>query len=112
MEGSQPKYRSHIDPVDSYIPIMMTSTITTEEEIASIKKMVEDMAKWMQRHKESLTHMAGKIHDHEQCTQAAEASLKSLASQEAPNTSKDTPETPLTYHVMLKVCPMDSQQRR
>ncbi|GAA0176186.1 hypothetical protein LIER_29225 [Lithospermum erythrorhizon] len=77
------------------MPVMMTGAIL-EEMIASITKMVEDIVKHMHRQEEALSYMAGKIHDHEQRTQAAEASLKILPPEVAFNTSNNARETPLT----------------
>ncbi|GAA0145886.1 hypothetical protein LIER_05966 [Lithospermum erythrorhizon] len=78
MEGSQSKYGSHCDSSYSYMPITMTGTTTIEEQIPSLTRMVEDMAKHMQRQEASLSHMVEKILDDEHRTQAAEANLKSL----------------------------------
>ncbi|GAA0177978.1 hypothetical protein LIER_29778 [Lithospermum erythrorhizon] len=65
MEGSQSRYGSHIDPDNSYIFVVMTGITTIEEQIASLTRMVEDMAKHMQRQEESLSYMEEKILDHE-----------------------------------------------
>ncbi|GAA0171861.1 hypothetical protein LIER_25799 [Lithospermum erythrorhizon] len=54
------------------------------------------MAKHMQCQEESLSHMAEKILDHEYRMKATEASLTTTPPQEAPNASKEAPESPLT----------------
>ncbi|GAA0162635.1 hypothetical protein LIER_18679 [Lithospermum erythrorhizon] len=95
MERSQSKYGSHGDHDDSYISFMMTGITTIEEKIASLTKMVEEMAKHIQRLEESLSHMIEKILDHEHRTQATEASLRATPPQEAPSISKEALETPL-----------------
>ncbi|GAA0142304.1 hypothetical protein LIER_03235 [Lithospermum erythrorhizon] len=105
MEGSHSRYGPHIDYVDSYIPVMMTSMNTIGKQIASLKTLVEDMAKYIQRQEESLSYIAGKIHDHERHTQAAEASLKSLPPEEAPNTFKDALETHSTTPYQASTMP-------
>ncbi|GAA0139657.1 hypothetical protein LIER_01158 [Lithospermum erythrorhizon] len=74
----------------------MTSTTTIEEQIASLKKMVEDMAKHMQRQEEALSNMARKIQDHEHRGQVVEVSMRTLLPQESPGPSKDAPGMPQT----------------
>ncbi|GAA0165788.1 hypothetical protein LIER_43731 [Lithospermum erythrorhizon] len=76
--------------------MVMTGITIIEELIASLSKMVEEMAKHMQRQEESLSHMIEKILDHEYRTQVTEASLRATPPQEVPSTSKEAPKTPLT----------------
>ncbi|GAA0184174.1 hypothetical protein LIER_31462 [Lithospermum erythrorhizon] len=96
MERSQSKYRSHSDSTYSHRPIMMTGTTTIEEKIASLTKVIEDMAKQMRLQSEALSNMAGKMHDHEQHNREAKANLRTPYLQEVPSTSKESPTTRLT----------------
>ncbi|GAA0157136.1 hypothetical protein LIER_14466 [Lithospermum erythrorhizon] len=78
------------------MPVMMTETTTIDEKIASLTKVIEDMANHVQRQEETLSHMAAKMHDHEQRAQAVQAGLRTLPPKEAPSTSKESPATRLT----------------
>ncbi|GAA0160911.1 hypothetical protein LIER_17353 [Lithospermum erythrorhizon] len=73
----------------------MMGITTIEEQIASLTKMVEEMAKHIQREEESLSYMTEKILHHEHQTQATEASLRATPHQEAPSSSKEVQEKPL-----------------
>ncbi|GAA0141795.1 hypothetical protein LIER_02851 [Lithospermum erythrorhizon] len=71
----------------------MTGTTTIEEQIFSLTKRVEDIAKHMQQQEEALSNMVGRIYDHEQLTQAAEGGLRTLPLEKAPIPSKESPTT-------------------
>ncbi|GAA0165039.1 hypothetical protein LIER_20539 [Lithospermum erythrorhizon] len=72
---------------------MMTRVMTLEEQIAALTKVIEDLAKQVQRQDDSLSHLTGKVVDHEYQTQAAEASLRELSPTEASTPSKATRKT-------------------
>ncbi|GAA0172769.1 hypothetical protein LIER_26525 [Lithospermum erythrorhizon] len=93
MKKQQSKYEFYTDFASSYVPAMMTGATTLEEQVASLAKVIENITKQVQREDDSLSHIAGKIIDHDQRAQETEVSLKELSPQETPNPSKTTPET-------------------
>ncbi|GAA0155679.1 hypothetical protein LIER_13357 [Lithospermum erythrorhizon] len=95
MKGRQAGDVSHTDSSSSYEQVMMTGITTLEEQVVSLLKVIEDMAKQMQLQSEALSNMAGKMQEHEQHQQVVEATLRTILPQEAPNTLKDAPETQL-----------------
>ncbi|GAA0164476.1 hypothetical protein LIER_20100 [Lithospermum erythrorhizon] len=55
----------YTDSTSSYVLAMMIGAITLEEQVACLTKVFEDLAKQVQCQDDSLSHIAGKIVDHE-----------------------------------------------
>ncbi|GAA0164885.1 hypothetical protein LIER_20420 [Lithospermum erythrorhizon] len=66
MKGRQAEDGSYTSSSSSYVQVMMPGITTLEEQIASLVKVIEDMAKQMQHQSEALSNMARRIQDHEQ----------------------------------------------
>ncbi|GAA0148438.1 hypothetical protein LIER_36720 [Lithospermum erythrorhizon] len=82
----------------------MTGATTLEEQVASLTKIIEDLAKQVQHQDDFLSPIAGKIVDHEQRPQVTKANPRELHLQEVPTPSKTIPGLPQTTLQQSQAC--------